>query len=73
MKPMTAVMIAVAIAAGYATRAQADSAAFIKACQKDMITHCAEQMSRPDGLKACLVTKREKMSPECQKLIQSQG
>ena len=70
MKPLVAVIFGLGMAFSFAAQTRAQDAQGIAACQKDMITHCAEHMRNPEGLKACLIQKREKMAPECQKMLQ---
>ena len=70
MKPLVAVIFGLGMTFSFAAQTRAQDAQAVAACQKDMITHCAEHMRNPDGLKACLIQKREKMAPECQKAMQ---
>lgn len=71
MKLWMAFPIALTLVLANGRAATAQSQADLMACQQDIVQTCAKNQSAgaPSGVMACLVQHKDKLKPECRKII----
>lgn len=66
-------VLGLALAAGLAMPAGAQTAEEQAACRSDAVQYCRAHVGKQDEMKKCLAANKEKLSASCKKVVEARG
>jgi hypothetical protein len=67
------IAVAVVSALAFGGAAMAQSAEDQAACRDDAVKFCRTAIGKPDDMKKCLLTNKDKLSASCKKVVETRG